>query len=152
MHGHREHLWPELLCHLPGETGFYPSLNIDLGHLLVSEGDVLAELLAFASKISLLGGGLRTDRNIFASCHRHGSGEPRYTRDQDVRSGGHADDQAHGRDDTIVGAEDGGSEPPDPRDEMALRMLVQSAHAGLLISGRILPRTAGRYGMDGCMR
>lgn len=38
--------------------------------------------------------------------------------------GGHADDQARGRNDAIVGAEDGGSQPADARDEMALRVLV----------------------------
>jgi hypothetical protein len=38
--------------------------------------------------------------------------------------GGHADDQACSRDDAVVGAQDGGSEQADARDEMALRVLV----------------------------
>ena len=55
----------QLLCHLPSETGFYPTLDINLGQILVFEGAVLAELLALAGEVSLLGIGLRTDRYIF---------------------------------------------------------------------------------------
>ena len=62
-------------------------------------------------------------------------------RDQDIvlrrRSRSDPDDQARGRDNTIVGAEYGGAQPPDVRDEVLLRMQVKTARGCLLIMGSI---------------
>jgi hypothetical protein len=44
---------------------------------------------------------------------------------------GNADDQASGREDTIVGPEHCRSQPPDAVDEVALEAMVTNASAGL---------------------
>ena len=118
-----------MLRHLSRETGLDAALDIDLGQLLSLESDVLAQLRAFSGQVGLFGIGLRADRNILSGRHRHGAGnESSDAGDEDAAwfgvGGGHADDQARGRNDAIVGAEDGGSQPADARDEMALRVLV----------------------------
>src|SRR5674476_54530 len=52
---------------------------------------------------------------------------------------GHADDQACGRDDAVVGAKHRGAQPTDAVDEVALRMQAKTAHPMLRLSDQSRP-------------
>ena len=130
----------ELLGNLPRQRRVDTALDVDVGELLLLERSVLAQLLALACEVGLLGVGLRTDGDILAGGHRHGAGhQPGDARDQHRVLGrgrrGHADDQARGRDDPVVGPEHGSTQPPDTADQMVLGLLAKAAHVTL--SGRI---------------
>ena len=134
-----------------------PTLDVDLGKLIKLELGILAQLLAFAREIGLLGVGLRADGHILAGSHRHSAGhQSRDPRNQDIvlRRGcrGDADDQARGRDNAIVGPQHRGSQPPDAADEVVLRVQTKTTHV-FLLSARLraeLPRSGA--GMHCCRR
>jgi hypothetical protein len=126
-----------LLGHLPRQWLVDTSLGVDFGKFVEFECGVFAQLLAFTCKISLLSVRLRTDGNIFAGRHRHRpSHQSRNTCNQHIASrcsrGCNADDQARGRDDTVIRSQNGGPEPPDPIDEMDLGVNVKVPHILLL--------------------
>ena len=129
----------QLLGNLPRKRPINAAFDIEFGKLVELKLSIFAQLLAFAREISLFGIGLRTDGHILAGGHRHGaSHQSRDPRDQDIvpcRSRrGNADDQASGRDDTIVGPKHRGSQPPNAADEVALRMQAKTAHVFLFIT------------------
>jgi hypothetical protein len=81
---------------------------------------------------------VRTDGDIFAGRHRHRSGHQSGNAcDQHIVSRRcrccNADDQARGRNDTVVGPQNGGSEPSDPIDDMVLGVRAEATHIILLV-------------------
>ena len=117
----------QLLRDLPRKRLVDATLDVDFGKFIQLVRRILAQLRALAREIRLFGVGLRADRHILAGRHRHG---PRHqacdTGDQDIvllrRCRGNADDQARGRDNTVVSAEHRGAQPADAVDEVVLRM------------------------------
>src|SRR6185436_7337422 len=85
------------------------------------------ELMALPRQIGRLGVCLGADGDVLASGHRHGSrNEASDARDEDGgppgACGGDTDDQARRRDESIVGSENRGAEPPNMRSAMAFVM------------------------------
>ena len=95
------------------------------------------EFLLFPRQVGVLGIGLGTDRDIFAGGHRHRARhQARRCRSTSCSPGvggrRHADHQARGRDDAVVGAQDRGAQPPNSRNVVDLRMRMKSAHGVLM--------------------
>ncbi len=140
----------QLNRHLLRERGVETMGNIDVGQLLLLKTGTGPKGRCFAGEIGGLGVGLRAYGDILAHGHRHGaSDQARDARHQDVaaRSTGrrHANDQAGGRDDAIIGAEHGRTEPTNPGHQVVLRMGAQTTH-GTCPSGSL----AGVAESSGC--
>jgi len=108
---------------LPGDLarkpGFDSAHHVSLREFFGLEHRIGGELPRFACKVGMFGVGLRTDRNIFSRGHRHGAGDqPGHTGKQNIAlgSGGrrHAEDQAGGRYDSVIGAKHCRPQPSDP--------------------------------------
>jgi hypothetical protein len=117
----------ELLGHLGRERGFEAAGHVDSSQLRPLGRLVGGELGPLALEIGALRVGLRADRDVFAGRHRHRAGhEPRHRRDEDRRRRrprrGDADDEARGRDEAVVRAEDRRAEPADPLGAMEFRV------------------------------
>ena len=83
------------------------------------------ELMSLAVEIGLLDVGLRTDRDIFAGCHRgrtgHQTGQPRQHHGRMRGTAGrHSRHDAGGGKNTVIGAEHGGAQPAGAVQEMLL--------------------------------
>ncbi len=109
------------------------TFDINLGQLLALELRRISEFLGLACQIGMFGVGLLTDRHIFTCRHRHCPGHKTGdTGQQDVAwlgsGGSHADNETCSRDNTVIGAEHGRTEPPDAVDVVALGVDAQSAH------------------------
>ena len=61
----------QLLRYLSCKGLIDATLDVDIGKFIELKSRVLAQLLAFAREIGLLGICLRMNRNVFAGGHRH---------------------------------------------------------------------------------
>jgi hypothetical protein len=123
----------ELLGHLTCECPIDAASDVNLGKLFQFKRGCLAQFLAFARKVCLLGVGLRTDGDILAGSHRHRtSHQSGNTGNQHIALGcgrrGDTDDQACRLDDTVFSAEHRGAQPTDAADEVIFLMLAQASH------------------------
>ena len=102
----------ELISDLLGELRFQAPLFVDMGKLFFLLDRLLAERASLARQVSGLGVGLREDGRIFARRHRHCASRPpgdRRGQDFGPPTRGRCDPhyEAGGRNDPVVGAEDG---------------------------------------------
>jgi hypothetical protein len=75
----------QLPGNLPRQDLIDTTLDVDFGKLIKLKLGILAQLLAFAREVRLLGVGLRPDGHILAGGHRHGASHQSCdARDQDV--------------------------------------------------------------------
>ena len=140
----------QLLGHLVRQAGLEAAAHVDGGELAQLGGGLELQLLALLRQVGLLGIGLRMDRDVFAGGHRHGAGRQAGDAGQEqaaLRGVGrrHADQQARGRDDAVVGAEDGGAEPADAVGAVAFEVAAGMGHgrysqAMLIVTGSIAAR------------
>jgi len=112
---------------LIGEWHIQATRDVDGRELRLLEGPVARELLSLARQVGPLRVGLGADGYVLAGSHRHRPGyQAGHPGDQDVASrrvrGGHADEQARGRHDAVVCAQDGGAQPTDSLRTVALAM------------------------------
>ena len=124
----------QLLGNLPRQRLIDAALDVDFGEFL----DVQTRRSRFNSLRSRARSACSvsdcelTDTYSPAAIDMAPATSPATPGDQDIvlrgRCRRNADDQACGRDDAIVGAEDRGPQPADPVDEMALRMHVEATH------------------------
>jgi hypothetical protein len=138
----------QLQGNLPRKLLINTTLDVDFGKFIKLKLAILAQLPAFASQIRLFGVELLADGHIFTSGHRHGASHQSCDAgDQDsvLRRGrnGNPNDQARGRNNSIIGPEHGGSQPPDAVDEVVLGERAKTVHVFLLItpSSFIAPAT-----------
>ena len=94
---------------------------------------ISGEFGRLAGEIGLLRIGLGADRDVFARGHRHGAGhQSGHAGDQHAAArglgGGHADHQAGGRDEAVIGPENSGAQPADAGDQMAFGVAFKTAH------------------------
>src|SRR5690349_12063210 len=113
----------ELLGYLRGQLRRESSADIDAGELVPLAGGIRRELTPLSREVRTLGVGLGADRDELASGHRHGArDETRYTRNEHrgPRRPRRRDayDETRGRDQAIVRAEHGGTQPADVRGTM----------------------------------
>jgi hypothetical protein len=123
----------QLLGNLPRKCLIYTALDVDIGKFIKLKLRILAQLLAFARQVRLLCVGLRANRHILAGGHRHGTSyQTRDSRDQYIvlcgSRCGNADDQARGRNNSIIGAKHCSAQPADACNEMLLRVQAKTAH------------------------
>ena len=123
-----------LLGHLGRQRGLDAARHVDGRQLAPLGGRVGRQLVALARQVGLFGVGLRMHRHVFAGGHRHGARhQPRHARDQDGRVAGmgrgHADHQAGGGDDAVVGAQHGGAQPADAVGTVAFCVTASDVHA-----------------------
>ncbi|MNE47349.1 hypothetical protein D3C80_1417520 [compost metagenome] len=125
----RHHLFGDLA----GQIGRQATLLVDGGQLAMLGLGIGGQFGGLAGDVGLFGIGLGTDRDVLARGHRHGPGDQSgHARDQDGGLGRarrrHADDQAGGRDDAVVGAQHRRAHPADPADQMGF-VVNRAAHA-----------------------
>jgi len=106
----------ELRGDLLGEWTVEPALLVDLGQFFELEFGIGREFEGFLGDIGFFGVALRANRHIFARRHRHGArDQPRGAGHENRRArcarSGDPGDQAGGRHDPVVGAEDRGAQP-----------------------------------------
>jgi len=123
----------QLIRYLTRELAGQTTADVNAGKLVVLGRAVLAQFLPLAFEVSVFGIGLRTYRHVFACGHGHRTGDQTGdARDQDLvprrRGRRHADNQAGGRHDAIVGSQHGGSQPANAGNQMILRVCPQAAH------------------------
>ncbi len=121
----------QLLGNFASEPLLDATRDIDLSEFFPLEHGVVGKLTFFTREVGMLGIGLRTDRDILASRHRHGAGnKPGHAGQQNIvagcRRGRHAQYQAGGRYDPVVGAEHGCSQPADALNKVILA--VKATH------------------------
>ena len=112
----------DLLCELRLQASFF----VDMGELLPLLDRSLAKRAPLAHEVSGLGVGLRADGHIFARRHRHCARRPSGDRRRQdfgppTRGRGDAHDETRGRNDPVVGAEDGRPQPGGPVDVVRFR-------------------------------
>src|SRR3954471_726435 len=106
----------ELVRDLPRESRLEPARNIDAGQLHTFAFVVDFQFPLFTFKLSVFCIGLRVNRYIFSSRHRHSTcNQSSESRDENTVArrarGSHADDKTRGRDNPVIGAENGGAQP-----------------------------------------
>ncbi len=147
----------ELLGDLFGERGVESAGDIDVGQFAMLAGVIGGEFGAFHFEFSLFGVGLGVDGDVLAGGHGHGAGDQAGdSRDHDIGvggvGGGNAQDEAGGREDAVIGAENGGAEPADASD--AVLFDLSAAHSPIHEHvmrhrrGAVGGRSAGREGGD----
>ena len=119
-------------------------LLVDAGELAQLAGRVAAELARFQAHVGPLGVALRADRHVLPGGHRQRAcHQPGDARDDDRaarRAGrGHAEHEARGRHDAVVGAEHRGAQPVRAVAEMDLGTGRRRTHA----QPTVLPASAG---------
>ena len=123
----------QLIGDLPRKQRIKAAINIDLCQLLALHLGAVGKFARLLGEVGLLCVGLGADGDVFASRHRHGAGdESSSTGDKDrgaVRTrGGDADDQARGRDDSVIGAKHSCAQPADARDGVAFDVGLRAWH------------------------
>ena len=124
----------QLLGTWVASAGSRPRFDVDSASSLSSPPDRRAARCRSRASSARLGIGLRADRDIFAGGHRHGAGnEPGNRRRSGWRScapwrAGDADDQARGREDAVIGAQNRRPQPAEMLGRMALRMPRKTSH------------------------
>ncbi|MNY03832.1 hypothetical protein D3C86_1364720 [compost metagenome] len=108
-------------------------MHVDVGEFDVLGFRVACQFCPFAGQIGPLGIGLGMHGNVLTSGHGHGAGhQPRHTGDQQSGVAGvggrDADQQAGGRDNPVIGAQDGGAQPADTIASMCLGVPVHEFH------------------------
>jgi len=106
----------ERLGDLAGQFDWEPTFDIDRCQLLLLDVWMRLELSAFLVEVGSLNVSLRADRYVFACGHRHSAcDQGGYGRREDETGRGsssnHTDRDARDRNNSIVGAEYGGSQP-----------------------------------------
>jgi len=129
--------------YLVRQRGAQPTLPVDGRQLFQLAVRVFVQLALFHRQVGQLGIGLRLHRNILASRHRHRTGHgPGDAGGQDGRrrgtTGRDADHQPGHRDDAVIGAKHGGTQPADAVGAMDFRM-SGSTH-WISLGGRDGPR------------
>jgi hypothetical protein len=106
----------QLVGHLACERWIQPSLYVDRRELRMLVDWVGSKFSSLALDIRLFRVCLRTDRNVFASSHRHCSSDQACdSGHQNVAISGicrcHSDNKARGGNDPVIGAKNGSSKP-----------------------------------------
>src|SRR6478752_735232 len=119
----------ELARDLGCQLASHPLGLVELGQLLELALGVLVQLLALERQERPLRVTLGADRDVLAGSHRHGTGGQGGDAREDDRGlvGGRtrdADDDAGGRHDAVVGAEDAGPEPVEARADVGVVRLL----------------------------
>lgn len=117
----------QLLHHRPRESGLEAAPDVDAGKLVFFGRALRRQLRSLLREIGAFGVRLRADRDVFARGHRQRTGhEPCDARDQDFRAagtgGGNANDEACGRHDPVVRAENRRAQPANPFSAMPFAM------------------------------
>ncbi|KIJ02770.1 hypothetical protein ST27_01665 [Xanthomonas phaseoli pv. phaseoli] len=105
-------LFGDLAC----QRSIQPALAVDRSELFQFALRVIAKFAPFQRQVGTLGVRLRLHRHIFAGSHRHRAGDQAGDAGgKHVRCGrtaaGHADQQAGHREDAVIGAKHGGTQP-----------------------------------------
>ena len=111
----------QLLRHLLRQIRLQPACGVDGGKFTLLCGRIFQKLGLLARQIGFFGIGLRVNRHVLASGHRHRpSHQARHTRYQNAVLAGaccrDAYDKAGGRHDAIVSPQDGSAQPADAVD------------------------------------
>ncbi len=115
----------QLAGDLIGQLGRQASTGVDGGQLGPLGVGIGGQLAPFAGQVGPLGVGLGAHGDILAGRHGEGAGhQAGQGGEQDRPAGGlgrgHADDQAAGRDQAVIGAQDRGAQPADVGGAMTL--------------------------------
>jgi hypothetical protein len=138
----------QLLRHGPGQGRLETAPDIDRCKLPLFAVVVGRQLGALACQVRSFRVGLRADGDVFAGRHRKCAGYgPGNTRQENVLSHGarcgDTDDQAGGRNDSVVRTENGGAEPARATRSMTFMMPENRSHACFFLTARLILR-AGR--------
>ena len=127
------------LRHLARQRRGQAPLLVDPGELSQLAIRVAAKLALLQADVGLLGVALRADRHVLAGGHRqrpgHQPGDPGGDDRSTRRAGsGHAEHEARGRQDAVVGAKHRGPQPVRSVAEVNREVRCQSAHAAQTVS------------------
>ena len=123
---------------LASKFGVESPRDIDGGQFGMFGFAIGGEFLAFPLEVGIFRIGLGTDGNIFPCGHGHRARDQAgHTGDEHTVAGGfgggHTEDQAGRGNDAVVGAEDGGAEPPNAVSAMNFRVFQN------VVAGRAAP-------------
>jgi hypothetical protein len=118
----------ELGCHLIGEYRSESSLDVDRSQLALLEIRIGRQFPCLSGEIGLLGVSLRAHGDKLAGCHRERPGRQASTPGKHDGVAGRlgsrdTDNEAAGRDETVVRAENCGSQPADRAGSVFFRVL-----------------------------